>query len=196
LHGNAILSKAGLDRPLLVPLDEGARWFAGEQSTDERRIGARMAMIASLDVAGSPLLVASVHLESSTDAADRAAQVAVLLRAIERAGTHAVVIGGDFNTSGLPPAGTDDGAWFDRAASYEPMFTLLGDAGYQWHTANTRSATERMRPDGTPRPPYRKIDWFFTRGVGVRRATTVAAIDATRSAISDHDVMVIDVAGR
>jgi hypothetical protein len=56
-----------------------------------------------------------------------------------------------------------------------------------------RAATERMRPDGTPRPPYRKIDWFFTRGAVVRRAVTVAAIDASRSAISDHDVIVIDI---
>ena len=105
LHGNAILSKAPLDRPAVVRLDEGARWFAGEQSTNERRIGARMAMVANLDAGGAPLLVASVHLESSTDAADRAAQVAVLLRAIEeRADGHAVIIGGDFNTSALPPA--------------------------------------------------------------------------------------------
>ena len=56
-----------------------------------------------------------------------------------------------------------------------------------------RQATERMRPDGTPRPPYRKIDWFFTRGAAVRRAVVVPAIDATRSAISDHDVIVIDI---
>ena len=194
LHGNAVLSKAPLDRPAVVRLDDGARWFAGEQSTNERRIGARMAMIASLDVGGTPLLVASVHLESSTDAADRAAQVAVLLKTIEqRADGRTVVIGGDFNTSALPPAETDDGAWFDDAASYEPMFARFSDAGYQWHAANTRAATERMRPDGTPRPPYRKIDWFFTRGAAVRRAVTVAAIDATRSAISDHDVIVIDV---
>ena len=90
LHGNAILSKAPLDRPAVVRLDDGARWFAGEQSTNERRIGARMAMIASLDAGGTPLLVAAVHLESSTDAADRAAQVAVLLQAIEqRADGHA-----------------------------------------------------------------------------------------------------------
>ena len=194
LHGNAVLSKAPLDRPVVVRLDDGARWFAGEQSTNERRIGARMAMIASLDVGGTPLLVASVHLESSTDAADRAAQVAVLLKTIEqRADGRTVVIGGDFNTSALPPAETDDGAWFDDAASYEPMFARFSDAGYQWHAANTRAVTERMRPDGMPRPPYRKIDWFFTRGAAVRRAVTVAAIDATRSAISDHDVIVIDV---
>jgi endonuclease/exonuclease/phosphatase family metal-dependent hydrolase len=194
LHGNAILSTAPLERPAVVRLDDGARWFAGEQSTSERRIGARMAMVASLDAGGTPLLVAAAHLESSTDAADRAAQVAVLLEAIEaRADGHAVIIGGDFNTSALPPAETDDGAWFDHAASHEAMFARFGDAGYEWRTANTRSATERMRPDGTPQPPYRKIDWFFTRGAAVQRAATVAAIDATRSAISDHDVIVIDI---
>lgn len=194
LHGNAILSKAPLDRPIVVRLDDGARWFAGEQSTSERRIGARMAMLASLDAGGTPLLVAAVHLESSTDAADRAAQVVVLLQAIEeRTNGHPVIIGGDFNTSALPPAEEDDGAWVDDAASYEMMFALFKDAGYQWRTANTHSATERMRPDGTPQPPYRKIDWFFTRGAAVQRAVTVAAIDATRSAISDHDVIVIDI---
>jgi endonuclease/exonuclease/phosphatase family metal-dependent hydrolase len=194
LHGNAILSKAPLERPAVVGLDDGARWFAGEQSTSERRIGARMAVLASLDAGGTPLLVAAVHLESSTDAVDRAAQVAVLLEAIEqRVDGHAVIIGGDFNTSALPPAETDDGAWFDRAASHEAMFARFSEAGNDWRTANTRSATERMRPDGTPQPPYRKIDWFFTRGAAARRAVTVAAIDATRSAISDHDVVVIDI---
>ena len=194
LHGNAILSKAPLDRPAIVRLDDGARWFAGEQATNERRIGARMAVIASLDAGGAPLLVAAVHLESSTDAADRAAQVAVLLEAIEqRADGHAVIIGGDFNTSALPPAETDDGAWFEYAALHEAMFARFSDAGYDWRTANTRSATERMRPDGTPQPPYRKIDWFFTRRAAVRRAVTVAAINATRSAISDHDVIVVDI---
>jgi endonuclease/exonuclease/phosphatase family metal-dependent hydrolase len=194
LHGNAILSKAPLERPTIVRLDDGARWFAGEQSTSERRIGARMAMLARLDAGGAPLLVAAVHLESSTDAADRAAQVAVLLEAIEeRADGHAVIIGGDFNTSALPPAGADDGAWFDHAASHEAMFTRFSEAGYDWRTANTRSASERMRPDGTPQPPYRKIDWFFAPGATVRRAVTAAAIDATRSAISDHDVIIIDI---
>jgi endonuclease/exonuclease/phosphatase family metal-dependent hydrolase len=194
LHGNAILSKAPLDRPAIVRLDDGARWFAGEQSTSERRIGARMAVLASLDAGGTPLLVAAVHLESSTDAADRAAQVAVLLKAIEqRADGRAVIIGGDFNTSALPPAETDESAWFDRATSHEAMFVRFSEAGYDWRTANTRSVTERMRPDGTPQPPYRRIDWFFTRGTAVRRARTVPATDATGSAISDHDVIVIDI---
>ena len=197
LHGNAILSKAPLEHPAIVRLDDGARWFAGEQSTSERRIGARMAMLASLDAGGVPLLVASVHLESSTDAADRAAQVAVLLGTIEdRADGHAVVVGGDFNTSALPPADADHGAWFEHAASYEPMFALFGEAGYDWRTANTRQATERMRPDGTPEPPYRRIDWFFVRGAAVQRAFDAPAIDSARAAISDHDALVIDIAAR
>lgn len=196
LHGNAILSRARLDRPAIVRLDEGARWFAGEQTTNERRIGARMAMLASVDAGGAPLLVASVHLESSTDAADRAAQVAVLLRTIEaRAGGQPVVIGGDFNTAALPPADADH-AWFERAASYEPMFALLGEAGYDWRAANTAQATERMRPDGTPEPPYRKIDWFFARGAAVKNPRTVAAVDPYGSAISDHEVLVVEIAGR
>jgi endonuclease/exonuclease/phosphatase family metal-dependent hydrolase len=195
LHGNAILSQAPLGRPAMVRLDEGARWFAGEQSTNERRIGARMAIAATVDAGGTPLLVASVHLESSTDPLDRAAQVAALLRALnERAGGHPVIIGGDFNTSALPPSDAGTSAWFDHPATYEPLFDLFKGAGYDWRAANAPGATERMRPDGTPLPPYRRIDWFFTRGVTARRALTVAATDLAGSAISDHDAIVIEVA--
>jgi endonuclease/exonuclease/phosphatase family metal-dependent hydrolase len=194
LHGNAILGKASLDAPVIVRLDEGARWFAGAQSTQERRIGARMAIAATIDLGGTPLLVASVHLESSTDPRDRASQVAVLLRAIDgRAAGIPVVVGGDFNTSALPPAEATDGAWFQHPAAYEPLFDLFANAGYDWRLANTPAATERTRPDGTPQPPFRKIDWFFTRGVALRRAFTMAATDVADSAISDHDVVVIDI---
>jgi len=194
LHGNGVLSKARLDAPVIVRLDEGARWFAGKQSTQERRIGARMAIAATIDMGGTPVVVASVHLESSTDPLDRASQVAVLLRAIdERAPGIPVVIGGDFNTSALRPAEARDGAWFENPAAQEPLFDLFANAGYDWCAANTPAATERTRPDGTPRPPFRRIDWFFARGVSARRAFTVAATDLAGSAISDHDVIVIDI---
>jgi endonuclease/exonuclease/phosphatase family metal-dependent hydrolase len=194
LHGNAIVGKANLVRPFVIRLDEGARWFAGEQSTAERRIGARMAIAARIDVGGAPLVVASVHLESSTDPDDRAAQVAVLLRAIDaRAPGVPVVIGGDFNTSALPPADAVNGAWFESPGASEPLFDLFADAGYDWRAANQPAATERTRPDGTPRPPFRRIDWFFTRGVAVRRAFTLAATDLAGAAISDHEVIVIEI---
>ncbi|HEV8390886.1 MAG TPA: endonuclease/exonuclease/phosphatase family protein [Dongiaceae bacterium] len=197
LHGNAVLGKASLEAPVIVRLDEGARWFAGAQSTRERRIGARMAIAAAVDLAGAPLVVASVHLESSTDPVDRAAQVAVLLRALD---AHApgtpVVIGGDFNTSDLPPADAANGNWFENPAAHEPLFGLFAEAGYDWRAANAPAATERTRPDGTPQPPFRKIDWFFSRGVAPRRAFTLAATDLGGSAISDHDIIVIDIEAR
>jgi len=194
LHGNGILSKTVLDECVLVRMDEGARWFAGAQSTQERRIGWRMAIAATIDMGGTPLVVASVHLESSTDPRDRAAQVAVLLRALDRrAANLPVVIGGDFNTGALPPADAADGAWFESPAADEPLFDLFAEAGYDWRAANAPAATERTRPDGTPRPPFRKIDWFFTRGVTVRRAFTVAATDLAGAAISDHDAIVLEI---
>ncbi|MEZ5833851.1 MAG: endonuclease/exonuclease/phosphatase family protein [Dongiaceae bacterium] len=194
LHGNAILGKSELGAMDVVRLDEGARWFAGEQTTQERRIGWRMAIAATIDAAGAPLTVVSVHLESSTDAADRAAQVATLLDAIDRrAAGRPVVIGGDFNTSDLPPGDTADGTWFVEPAAHEPLFDLFTKAGYDWRAANRPDATERMRPDGTPTPPYRRIDWFFTRGVTVRSASQIAATDCAGSAISDHDVIVVDL---
>ena len=194
LHGNGILSKAALERPVVMHLDEGARWFAGAQSTQERRIGWRMAIGATVDAGGVPLFVASVHLESSTDPADRAAQVDMLLRAVEeRARDCPIVIAGDFNTAALPPADASDASWFQSPSAYEPLFGLFADAGYDWRAANQPAATERTRPDGTPQPPFRKIDWFFTRGVLVRRAFTLAATDLRGSAISDHDVIVIEL---
>jgi endonuclease/exonuclease/phosphatase family metal-dependent hydrolase len=120
--------------------------------------------------------------------------VAVLLRAVEaRAGDHAVVIGGDFNTSDLPPADADSAAWFERAASHEPLFALFQEAGYDWRTANRPQATERMRPDGTPEPPYRRIDWLFSRGTTVEHAFTATAVDSAGTAISDHDAPVVDI---
>jgi len=193
LHGNAILGGVKLEGPDIIRLDAGARWFAGEQTTQERRIGWRNAMVATVDIAGAPLTVASVHLESSTDAVDRAAQVAVMLAAIEaRSAGGPVIVGGDFNTAELPPADSVDRNWFEDPAAHEPLFGLFAAAGYQWRDANTPVATERMRPDGTPEPPYRRIDWLFTRGVGVRHALTIAATDAKGSAISDHDVIAID----
>ena len=196
LHGNGILSKAALERPVVIHLDEGARWFAGAQATAERRIGWRMAIGAEVMRGGAPLFVCSVHLESSTDPADRAAQCAVLLRAVEeRVGGMPVVIAGDFNTAALPPADADDASWFRDPARFEPLFQLFADAGYDWRVSNRPAATERTRPDGTPEPPFRKIDWVFSRGVKVERAFTLAATDLQGSAISDHDAIVIDING-
>jgi endonuclease/exonuclease/phosphatase family metal-dependent hydrolase len=51
-----------------------------------------------------------------------------------------------------------------------------------------------MRPDGYPVPPFRRIDWLFTRGVTASSPRTVPAVDAEGAAISDHDAVVVDLA--
>ena len=66
-------------------------------------------------------------------------------------------------------------------------------AGYDWADSNTRQATQRTRPDGTPRPPLGRLDWFFTRGLTVADPLTVPAIDKDGMAISDHDLLQVKI---
>jgi endonuclease/exonuclease/phosphatase family metal-dependent hydrolase len=74
------------------------------------------------------------------------------------------------------------------------MFGVMQQASFGWRTANDMAATQRMRPDGRPLPPFRRIDWLFTRGLTPSKPRTVAAIDDQGAAISDHDVVVADLA--
>ncbi|KGM33734.1 endonuclease/exonuclease/phosphatase family protein, partial [Inquilinus limosus] len=81
LHGNAILSRHKLLDPVVIPLDAGGTWFAG-RSGNQRRLGGRMAMAARLD-APRPLWLVAAHLESHSDADDRARQGERLVAAID-----------------------------------------------------------------------------------------------------------------
>jgi len=192
LHGNGILCCSKLHDPFVIRLDEAGRWFAGTQDTSERRIGWRMAIGGFYPFGRSKLCVLSVHLESSTDSRDRAHQMSLLFEGLKVfARGCPVIIGGDLNTSELPPA---DGAhleWFEAPFAYEPLFELAQEAGFEWQTSNIAFPTERTRPDGTPMPPFRKIDWFLTRGLRASDARTVPAVDSSGVAISDHEVIVV-----
>jgi hypothetical protein len=86
-----------------------------------------------------------------------------------------------------------DRGWFASPAGYEPLFAAFEGAGFDWRHSNLPDVTERTRPDGTPVPPFRKIDWFFTRGVAVARPATLAAVDSNGIAISDHELLTVDV---
>lgn len=202
LHGGGIVSPHHLGRPALARLETSGRWFDG--MFGERRVGGRIAVMASLDVMGREVLLVSVHYESHTGPEDRAAQTRVLLEAIER---HApgvpVLIGGDFNTStvGRNPDGSkiepdlaEDPERLVVPVPYEPMFAHLQAGGWRWEACNVPAApTQRTRPDGTPRPPHGKIDWFFSRGLRCSRPAIVAAVDGEGVAISDHEVLVVTI---
>jgi endonuclease/exonuclease/phosphatase family metal-dependent hydrolase len=188
LHGNAILSRFPLADLSLIRFSGAGRWFNGRDG-EQRRLGGRMALAARATLAGSSIVVVSLHLESDSDAADRARQVMELLDALDRRyGDMPMVIGGDCNTAALPPAiGLED------VEDFEPLFVVLAKAGFHWRGANDRMATQRTRPDGTPKPPFRRIDWLFTRGLVSSRPNTIAAIDEHGLAISDHEAIAVDV---
>jgi endonuclease/exonuclease/phosphatase family metal-dependent hydrolase len=98
LHGAAILSPYPLERPALVRLSADGAWFDGGHG--ERRVGGRIALLATLLVDDQPVTLADVHFESHSDPRSRALQMERLLDAIDAyGGEQPVLLGGDFNTS-------------------------------------------------------------------------------------------------
>ncbi len=205
LHGAAIVTGLALARPALIRLEASGRWFDG--AFGERRVGGRMALAAEIAVGGKTVLVVSAHYESHTDPEDRLVTTRVMLDAIDaHAPGRPVLIGGDFNTSTFTLAEKRDPEVqrtsllrdpkrFVDPVAYEPMFAELASRGYDWRSCNLAQApTQRTRPDGTPPPPFGKIDWLFARGLDCSEPTIIAAVDGNGVAISDHEVLAVTVA--
>ncbi len=188
LHGNAILSPHLLGRLAMLRLEEGGGWFDGTRG--EPRIGARMALLAQLEIAGRPVTLVCAHLESHTDPGDRARQMARLLDGIEAYDAGApVLIGGDFNTTGrahgsAPPRRDPTG--------FEPLFALAAARGYERRSCNREDEPTRRHPPDDRRPATR-LDWFFARGLRCRDPATVPALDAEGRPLSDHDGILVTV---
>jgi endonuclease/exonuclease/phosphatase family metal-dependent hydrolase len=201
LHGAAILSPFRLERPALARLESDGRWFDG--ANGERRVGGRIALLATLRIAGRPFTLADVHFESHSDPPGRAAQMERLLDVIDAyAEGQPALIGGDFNTSTLSRGwarGSGEKPVLPEArlldpAPYEPLFEVAASRGYDWHACNTPGVpTQRTRPDGTPPPPLGRLDWFFSRGLETFDPQTIPAVDDAGAAISDHEVLVVTV---
>ncbi len=201
LHGAAILSPHELIKPMLIRLESEGAWFDG--SRGERRVGGRIALLATLPLGNGSVTVVNVHLESHSDPEQRATQVTLLLDAIDlHIGDGPVLIGGDFNTSTISRdwargTGVKPVLPLERVLDpvpFEPLFPVMAAAGYDWRACNALGVpTQRTRPDGTPRPPLGKIDWFFSRGLRASAAATVPAVDADGHAISDHEILAVIV---
>jgi endonuclease/exonuclease/phosphatase family metal-dependent hydrolase len=201
LLGAAILSPHPLERPALVRLPADGGWFDGTRG--ERRVGGRIALLATLRVDGRPVTLADAHLESHSDPDSRCAQMALLLAAIDAYGEgQPVLLGGDFNTSTASRGharGTGERPRLPAErlldpVPFEPLFELAADRGYDWRACNTLCVpTQRTRPDGTPAPPFGRIDWFFSRGLLATDPQTVAATDAAGVAISDHELLSVAI---
>jgi endonuclease/exonuclease/phosphatase family metal-dependent hydrolase len=193
LHGNAIVSGLGFERPHLIPLEESGRWFAGFDGA-QRRIGGRIAFAARLADAPRPLWVVSLHLESKTDPADRCVQVRNLLSALEQlTSNEACIIGGDFNSKALPRGEGERHLLLEQPERYEPFFADLRDARFSWEAANLAFPTQREGPSKKHPRPFGKLDWLFVRGGRAENPQVVPSLDAQGQPISDHEMIAVDV---
>jgi endonuclease/exonuclease/phosphatase family metal-dependent hydrolase len=193
-HGGAILARADLIAPEVVRLETSGRWFDGRLG--ERRVGSRIAVLSRLALRGRELAFASVHLESHSNPDERAAQLEVVLDALERFAPGApALVGGDVNTHSLGMAELDsrdamraalarDPSRLADPVAHEPLFALAERRGFLWREANVR-----------PRPTYKRdgrgalqLDWFFARGLAVADPVVLPSDD-----LSDHEAIGISV---
>jgi endonuclease/exonuclease/phosphatase family metal-dependent hydrolase len=162
-HGNAILSRYPLQDvrmirfPGIEKWHDGKAYGANEAEQVQKRLGGRMALIATIHP-GRNVTVVSTHLESSArDAAMRQRQTALLLDELRAyAKDTPVILGGDLN------AGTE-----------EPMFEAVRAAGFRPEDSNDLSTPTRQRiEDGRVVVMGNHIDYLLVRGARVVRDAT------------------------
>jgi endonuclease/exonuclease/phosphatase family metal-dependent hydrolase len=198
-HGGAIASTHPLERPALVRLDAGGDWFDGRRG--ERRVGGRVAILATLRLASVPVTLASLHLESHGDPGLRDAQVAALLEALDAYAPGApALLGGDLNTHSLGIPELEDRAALTRALradpgrlarpfAHEPLFARLEAAGFEWRRCNAveTSTQRRRKAEGGGRGALH-LDWLLARGLPARDAEVHDGTDpSTGAPLSDHE---------
>jgi endonuclease/exonuclease/phosphatase family metal-dependent hydrolase len=203
LHGAAILSDVALGKPFLIRIDRRGNWFGLDRH--EPRVGGRIAIGAMVNVAGVPVAMVNVHLESHEDPMARAGDMARLLAQVDLvAGGGPVILGGDFNTStgSYAERRQSPEMWQAKIAadpmrllrpmSHEPLFAVAANFGYDWLACNVTDVATTRYPAGSTRLPA-KIDWFFTRGLVASAPTVIPALCPDGSPSSDHDGLLVTV---
>ena len=179
-HGNAIFSRWPIKRAKAVRLPEQYNWYFDRQ----RRIGGRLAVLAELDVAGTPVGVGTIHLENRTHGPGRRAQLsAVLAEAEAMFPGMPVILGGDLNTNTFD--GRDKDAIRAVAGSPELQRRCLEDvADWEECLPAAEEAGYRLLPDraaATRRKPLPggghlelRLDWLLVRGLETGESRTVS----------------------
>ena len=179
-HGNAIFSRWPIKRAKAVRLPEQYNWYFDRQ----RRIGGRLAVLAELDVAGTPVGVGAIHLENRTHGPGRRAQLsAVLAEAEAMFPGMPVILGGDLNTNTFD--GRDKDAIRAVAGSPELQRRCLEDvADWEECLPEAEEAGYRLLPDraaATRRKPLPggghldlRLDWLLVRGLETGESRTVS----------------------
>ncbi len=159
LFGLAILSRWPLRDARIVPLPSPER----SQFDLERMYGRHIALVVTVERPEDPFVAVAAHLEVHRTRAHRAAQIRVVMAALE-AEQRPVLLAGDFNTHtfdrGLPwsvlagagglmltpgPALRRRLRFPDRGPAREPLFDELHAAGFEWDRWIDRTPTLQMR---------------------------------------------------
>ena len=179
-HGNAIFSRWPIKRAKAVRLPEQYNWYFDRQ----RRIGGRLAVLAELDVAGTPVGVGAIHLENRTHGPGRRAQLsAVLAEAEAMFPGMPVILGGDLNTNTFD--GRDKDAiravagspelqrrCLEDVADWEECLPAAAEAGYR--LLPDRAAATRRKPLPGGGHLDLRLDWLLVRGLETGESRTVS----------------------
>jgi endonuclease/exonuclease/phosphatase family metal-dependent hydrolase len=192
LHGNAILSRYPLSDPSIVASSAQGTWYSLDWH--HRRLGGRRALFATVSIGAARWRIGCVHLESLSNPKARSHEVAELVRSVQT--KLPTIVGGDFNTGGVPAEEAEDAqnpGWLARAGDYEPLFDVLARAGFDWMEANSAAPTRRTLGNGLPQPPHRRMDWIFCRGMTTKNPLCWPAVNSAGHPISDHELVSVDV---
>lgn len=200
-HGNAVLSRLALHRPVLFRLEAEGHWFGWGRG--EPRVGGRIAIGGQVMLDGVAVTVIGLHLESHSDPDHRAGQMARLADLVAQYDPGApVLIGGDVNTStrswperlaGL----SEDPARRCDVVPHEPLFALMAAHGFDWTACNVPLAPTQRFGDSAGgaacgRAPG-KIDWIFTRGLAASDPAVIPALGPDGVLLSDHDAVAVTI---
>lgn len=198
-EGNAVFSRYPIVRADVLHMPEEYNWYFDSQ----KRIGARVAVFAELDIGGRHVGAVSIHLENRCIPAGRAEQInAVLRKADEFFGDIPVVMGGDFNFSTIykmVPKLRDAFLAEQRAGikrdvpSYEPSFALYKHYGYDYEHFNGDHILTSRDAIGDE-PIFLHIDWIFAKGMTCSSHGVVSTLteDCKKWAPADSPIQTFD----
>ena len=181
-HGNALFSRWPIRWAKAVHLPEQYNWYFDRQ----KRIGARVGIVCSLDVGGREVGAVVVHLENRTDSAGRAAQMDAIYQEIQRsfAPDVPVMIGGDLNTNtfdgndipGFTKLFNDPKRLAEHMAkveNYERVLPQAEEHGFSYHEFSSTEGTRRKpMPNGACM--LLKLDWLMARGMTCQERGTIS----------------------
>lgn len=185
-HGNALFSKWPIVWAKAIHLPEQYNWYYDRQ----KRIGARLGILAKLDVGGKEIGAVCVHLENRTDSDGRAAQMQAVYDEIKANfdPETPIMIGGDLNTN------TFDGnniaeftelfadpskmqAHMDAVWDYCEVLPQAEREGFAYKDFSSVEGTRRKpMPGGTSM--LLKLDWLMARNMECVERGTISTLAA------------------